>query len=77
MVRPLVPREPLWFTLYLLLLVLLCAVMFILAVVDGFAASLRLRRVRSETESLQSKLEKELEAAQDRADQTTNSPTDP
>lgn len=66
-VRPLVPREPLWFTMYLLLLVLLCAMMFLLALVDGFAATLRMRRTRQEAESLESKLEAELRAAQDRS----------
>jgi hypothetical protein len=75
-VRPLVPREPLWFTLYLLLLVLLCAVLFLLALVDGFAASLRVRQSRRQTESLQAKLEKELQAAQDRSDNSDSSPSD-
>ncbi|MCO6042601.1 hypothetical protein NG895_01650 [Aeoliella sp. ICT_H6.2] len=66
--RPLVPAEPLWFTLYLLLLVLLCAWMLMLALVDGFANALRVRRARQQTESLEAKLERELRAARDRLD---------
>lgn len=66
--QPLVPQEPLWFTLYLLLLVLLCGWMLLLALVDGFAAALRVRRARHETESLEAKLEREIQAARDRSD---------
>lgn len=68
MIHPIIPRKPLWFTLYLLLLVSLCAVMLLLAVVDGFAASLRVRQARRQKESLQAKLEKELNAAKDGSD---------
>lgn len=68
-IRPLVPRDPLWFTLYLLTLVLLCGMMMVLAMVDGFAASLRVRRARQESESLQAKLEKELQAAGNQAEE--------
>lgn len=68
MLRPLVPATPLWYTLYLLLLVLLCSYMMLLAFVDAFAASLRVRRSRRQTESLQAKLEKELQSARDVAD---------
>lgn len=64
-ILPLVPREPLWFTLYLLLLVLLCGLIFLLALVDGFAASLRIRQARRQTESLQAKLKKEFHASQE------------
>lgn len=67
-IRPVVPHEPLWYTLYLLLLVLLCGLMLILALIDGFAASLRIRRARRQTESLEAQLEKELRAARERAD---------
>lgn len=65
-IHPLVPRRPVWFTLYLLLLVLLCGWMFLLAVVDGFAASLRVRRARLERESLEAKLNKEMHDVQQR-----------
>ena len=68
-IRPVVPREPLWYTLYLLLLVLLCGLMLILAVVDGFAASLRIRKARRQTESLEAQLEAEIRAARERAEQ--------
>ncbi|WP_442482671.1 hypothetical protein [Aeoliella sp. SH292] len=68
MVRPLVPEKPLWFTLYLLLLVTLCGWMLLLALVDTFATSLRLRRAKQETESLHAKLERELRAARERSE---------
>lgn len=75
-VRPLVPAEPLWFTLYLLLLVSLCGYMLLLALVDAFAASLRVRQARREKESLQAKLEKELNAVRNRTDQHNSSASD-
>lgn len=67
--HPLVPEKPLWFTLYLLLLVLLCGWMLMLAMVDAFANALRLRRARHQTESLQAKLEREIRAAREESDE--------
>lgn len=69
MVRPLVPRDPLWFTLYLLMLVLLCGILILLALIDGFAASLRIRRARQQTESTRQKLERELQSARNRSEE--------
>ena len=57
---PVVPRTPLAFTLYVLLLVMICGYILLLAFVDSFATSLRIRRARRESASLESKLEAEL-----------------
>lgn len=73
-VHPLVPQKPLWFTLYVLLLVLLCGWMFLLALVDGFAASLRVRRARRERESLEAKLNRELRDARQQHQSVENAP---
>ena len=66
MLNPIVPRKPLVFTLYVLLLVVLCGWIFLLAMVDSFATSLRLRRTRRDHASLESKLEAELQKYRNR-----------
>jgi hypothetical protein len=64
MIRPIVPEKLHWFLVYLLVIVLLCGWMLILAVIDAFAASLRARESRHQTESSREKLEEEIRAAE-------------
>src|SRR5690606_34570707 len=65
MIRPLIPERPLWYLLYLLLLVLMCGCMLLLALVDAFAGTLRIRRARHAAAEAREKLEAELRAAQE------------
>ena len=66
MLRPLIPERPLWFLLYLLTLVLLCGWMLMLALVDAFAASLRLRQTRQKIDAGREDLEAQVRAARER-----------
>lgn len=66
LLHPIVPETPLWYVAYASLLSIITAVIFIYGSVDAFANTLRVRKARQHRDDLQTKLEAELRAAQER-----------
>ena len=58
---PLVPRRPLWITVYLALLLIATLAILLLAVLDGWATSQRFHRLRTAQQILQARLAHDLE----------------
>ena len=65
-VYPIVPREPLPFTLYLLAITLACVAIMMLAMLDAWATRQHFLRLRSEQIAAQVKLARELGREQTR-----------
>ena len=64
-IRPLVPIRPVPVTIYLCTLFLACALIIFLAVFDAFATGLYYQRLRSNQQTAQIKLARELKDFQD------------
>jgi hypothetical protein len=66
MVQSFVPRSPLAFAIYMLVLVVLCGWLVMLGVVDAFASWLKGHRERERALDSRQKLEAEIKAARER-----------
>lgn len=72
-VWPVVPRHPLWISVYLALLLLVTLAILLLAVLDGWATSQRFHRLRTAQHILQTRLVRELEQQKSKSNSARDS----